>query len=307
MMRCVDLFAGCGGLSLGFQQAGFEILAAYDSWQAAVDIYQANFSHPVFRADLYQPKYVSQIKAYHPDILIGGPPCQDFSIAGPRHRGMRANLTIRYAEIVSEIKPSWFVMENVYNIERMDVLPEALSIFKKAGYGLTRRVLNASLCGVPQARRRFFLIGHLNDKDDFMGDILDKHLASKPMTVRDYLGYSLGTQYYYMHPRSFNRRGVFSIDEPAPTIRGTNRPIPPSYKRHHADKADINEGVRPLTYKERSYLQTFPESFVFVGTKTNIEQAIGNAVPVKLGEYVAKCVLEYARLNGCGDTDGFSS
>lgn len=293
-MRCVDLFAGCGGLSLGFQNGGFDVVAAYDRWDAAVEIYRQNFDHPIFQADLYQDSVVNEIESYEPDIVIGGPPCQDFSIAGARRRGVRANLTIRYAEIIRKIKPSWFVMENVYNIERMDVLPEALAIFKDAGYGLTRRVLNASLCGVPQARKRFILIGHLGDEDDFMGFILDNNLASKPMTVRDYLGDSLNTQYYYMHPRSFNRRGVFSIDEPAATIRGTNRPIPPSYKRHHADKADIKDGVRALTYKERSYLQTFPEWFDFPGSKTNVEQAIGNAVPVKLGEYVARCIMEYA-------------
>lgn len=292
-MRCVDLFAGCGGLSLGFQNAGFDVVAAFDRWDAAVEIYKANFDHPVFKADLYQDEEATKIANYKPDIIIGGPPCQDFSIAGARKRGVRANLTIRYAEIVREVRPSWFVMENVYNIERMDVLPEALSIFKKAGYGLTKRVLNASLCGVPQARKRFILVGHLGDVDDFLGNIMDSHLANKPMTVRDYLGDSLGTQYYYMHPRNFNRRGVFSIDEPAVTVRGTNRPIPPSYKRHHADKAGIDEGVRALTYKERSYLQTFPEWFEFPGSKTNVEQAIGNAVPVKLGEYVANCINEY--------------
>lgn len=292
-MRCVDLFSGCGGLSLGFQNAGFDIVAAFDRWNAAVEIYKANFKHPVFEADLYKEEAVAQIEEYHPDIIIGGPPCQDFSIAGARHRGIRANLTIRYAQIIQKIKPEWFVMENVYNIERMDVLPEALAIFKKAGYGLTKRVLNASLCGVPQARKRFILIGHFGDTDDFLGNELDSHLAEKPMTVRDYLGDSLGTQYYYMHPRNFNRRGVFSIDEPAATIRGTNRPIPPNYKRHHADKADIADGVRSLTYKERSYLQTFPEWFQFPGTKTNVEQAIGNAVPVKLAEYVARRIMEY--------------
>ena len=94
-------------------------------------------------------------------------------------------------------------MENVYNIERMDVLPEALEIFRNAGYGLTRRVLNASLCGVPQIRRRFILVGHLGDKDDFLGELLDSRLSDKQMTVRDYLGDSLGTQYFYMHPRNF--------------------------------------------------------------------------------------------------------
>lgn len=293
-MRCVDLFSGCGGLSLGFQNAGFDVVAAFDRWDAAVEIYRENFDHPVFEADLYKSDAMQKIASYKPDIIIGGPPCQDFSIAGARKRGERANLTIRYAQIIEAIRPKWFVMENVYNIERMDVLPEALAIFRRAGYGLTHRVLNASLCGVPQARRRFILVGHHGDSDDFLGNALDAHLASKPMTVRDYLGDSLGTKYYYMHPRSFNRRGVFSIDEPAVTVRGTNRPIPPSYKRHHADKADITDGVRALTAKERSYLQTFPEWFKFPGSKTNVEQAIGNAVPVKLAEYVAKRILEYA-------------
>lgn len=292
-MKCVDLFAGCGGLSLGFMNAGFDVVAAFDRWDAAVEIYKANFKHPIYQVDLYDDQSIETIASFGPDMIIGGPPCQDFSIAGARHRGVRANLTIRYAHIVQEIKPEWFVMENVYNIERMDVLPEALAIFRKAGYGLTKRVLNASLCGVPQARKRFFLVGHLGDHDDFLGALLDSHLAKKPMTVRDYLGDSLGTQYYYMHPRNFKRRGVFSIDEPAVTVRGTNRPIPPNYKRHPADKADITEGVRPLTSKERSYLQTFPEWFKFPGSKTNVEQAIGNAVPVKLGEYVARCIMAY--------------
>ena len=187
-MRCVDLFAGCGGLSLGFQNAGFDIVAAYDRWEAAVNIYRENFDHPIFVADLRKDETLDDIAGYEPDIIIGGPPCQDFSIAGSRNRGERANLTIRYAKIIAEIKPEWFVMENVYNIERMDVLPEAITIFKEAGYGLTKRVLNASLCGVPQIRRRFFLIGHLGDQDDFLGEILDSRLAKKQMTVRDYLG-----------------------------------------------------------------------------------------------------------------------
>lgn len=130
-MRCVDLFAGCGGLSLGFQNAGFEIAAAYDRWPAAINIYRENFKHPIFEEDLYREEAVSEIEAYKPNIIIGGPPCQDFSIAGARNRGERANLTIRYAEIIKQIKPEWFVMENVYNIERMDVLPEALAIFRR--------------------------------------------------------------------------------------------------------------------------------------------------------------------------------
>ena len=86
---------------------------------------------------------------------------------------------------------------------------------------------------------------------------------------------------------------VFSVHEPSSTIRGTNRPIPPTYKRHPADKADISQNVRPLTTKERSYIQTFPESFKLEGSKAQLEQVIGNAVPVKMAEYIAKCILSY--------------
>lgn len=296
--KTIDLFSGCGGMSLGFQNAGFEILAAYDNWKPAVDVYELNFDHPIFSEDLADEKVQKRIKAFKPNVIIGGPPCQDFSIAGHRNMGERANLTIRYAEIISRLKPKWFVMENVYNIERMPVLPKAIKIFKDGEYGLTTRILNASYCGVPQARIRFFMVGHLGDKDDFLGELLDGRQSEKAMTVYDYLGDSFHTEYYYMHPRSYNRRAVFSIHEPSATIRGVNRPIPDGYKRHHADKADISDGVRALTSKERSYIQTFPESFIFEGKKTDVEQAIGNAVPVKLAEYVAKCILEYEQKEG---------
>jgi DNA (cytosine-5)-methyltransferase 1 len=294
-MKAVDLFCGCGGMSLGFQNAGVEILAAFDNWEPAISIYGDNFQHPVHRVDLNAANAVEQIKKLNPEMIIGGPPCQDFSIAGNRNMGERASLTIRFANIVSEVRPTWFVMENVYNIERMSILPKARKIFKKAGYGITVRVLNASHCGVPQARRRFFMIGLLDEKDDFLGRALDLAQTKLPMTVRDYLGESLHTQFYYMHPRSYNRRGVFSIDEPSATIRGVNRPIPQGYKKHHGDKADPTDGgVRELTTKERSYLQTFPEGFMLEGNKTDIEQAIGNAVPVKLAEYVARRIIEYS-------------
>ncbi len=285
-------------MSLGFQNAGFDVIAAFDNWEPAVNIYSRNFAHPIYKADLNEEAPIKLIEELNPDIIIGGPPCQDFSIAGYRNMGERANLTIRYAEIISRLKPKWFVMENVYNIERMPVLPKATKIFKDAGYGLTSRILNASHCGVPQARMRFIMVGHLGDIDDFLGKMLDSRQSKKPMTVFDYLGESLNTEYYYMHPRSYNRRAVFSIHEPSATIRGVNRPIPEGYKRHHGDKADISEGVRALTSKERSYIQTFPESFVFEGKKSDVEQAIGNAVPVKLAEYVAKCILDYAKEEG---------
>ena len=292
-IKGVDLFCGCGGMSLGFQNAGIEVLSAYDNWDPAIQIYKDNFSHPIYKMDLLNEEAANSINSFSPHIIIGGPPCQDFSIAGNRNFGTRANLTIKFAEIIAAIKPRWFVMENVYNIERFPVLNEAIAIVKAAGYGITTRVLDASYCGVPQTRHRFFMVGHMNDNDGFLNDLIDKHLASNRMSLYDYLGDSLHTEFYYMHPRSYNRRAVFSIHEPSATIRGVNRPIPEGYKKHHADKADISEGVRHLTTEERGYIQTFPDWFKFSGNKTDMEQAIGNAVPVKLAVFIANRILEY--------------
>lgn len=292
-MRVIDLFAGCGGMSLGFGNVGFDIVAAFDNWDAAITIYESNFSHPIYKKDLGADDVIQQISDLHPDIIMGGPPCQDYSIAGKRELGKRANLTIRFAEIVSTVKPTWVVFENVYNIERFSTVTVLKQMLSDAGYGITTQVLDASLCGVPQKRQRFFLVGKLGERDGFLDEALTSNLSNKRMTVRDYLGDTLNTEFYYMHPRSYNRRAVFSIDEPAATIRGINRPIPENYKRHHADKADICDGVRALTTRERGYIQTFPDSFKFPGAKTDVELAIGNAVPPALAMYVANCIKQY--------------
>lgn len=295
-MKAVDIFSGCGGMSLGFEQAGVDVIAAYDKWAPAVDIYRANFKHPIHQADLTEDAPVSSIEALAPDLIMGGPPCQDYSIAGKRQLGERANLTIRYAQIIARIKPRWLVFENVYNIERFGTLPRMKEILHDAGYGLSERILDASLCGVPQKRRRYFLVGLRGASDGFFDEMFVKGIGTHHMTVRDYLGDTLHTQYYYMHPRSYARRAVFSVDEPSATIRGINRPIPENYKQHHADAAPISAGVRALTTKERSYLQTFPEEFELPGSKTNVELAIGNAVPPALAKYVASRVVEYDKL-----------
>lgn len=294
-MKVIDLFSGCGGMSLGFQNAGFQIVAAYDNWQPAIDIYQRNFQHPIFKKDLSTEDVVSELKGYSPDMIIGGPPCQDFSIAGKREfRGKRANLTLKYGHIVSEVRPQWFVMENVYNIEKSPIFEEVLAIFKSAGYGITKHVWDASYMGVPQMRRRYFVIGKLGEKDDFLLEKLLSGLSKERMTVRKYFeGKPFNAEFIYQHPRTYKRRAIFSADEPLSTIRSVNRPIPSNYVIHPADKTSDLSKVHVLTTKERSYIQTFPDSFEFVGVTSAIEQAIGNAVPVKMAEYVACAIKLY--------------
>ena len=294
-IRTLDLFAGCGGLSLGFSKAGFNIVGAVDNWEPAVKTYRRNFTdHEIFNLDLSNVELsISTLEKLKPDLIIGGPPCQDFSHAGKRDetRG-RADLTVAYAKIIAGLKPKWFVMENVDQITKSEKLTEAKEIFKTAGYGLSMRVLDASFCGVPQKRKRFFLIGGLDLHDDFAQPLIDEKLSSKPMTLRDHFGDKLGFDHYYRHPRNYNRRGVFSVDEPSPTIRGVNRPIPKGYPGHSLDQVKDLTTIRPLTSLERAQIQTFPKNFVFEGSKTEIEQQIGNAVPVNLANFVASVIME---------------
>lgn len=297
-MKCVDLFSGCGGLSLGFQKAGIEVLSSVDNWDKAVDVYKSNFDHPCYLHDLTdEAGCLDIINKYQPDMIIGGPPCQDFSAAGKRdENGGRADLTYHFANIVCEYKPKWFVMENVERIRKSHILKDISDQFISAGYGLSSVILDSSFCDVPQKRKRFFLIGQLDGNHNQLNKIYLENLNSTPMTIRDYLGDSLGLDFYYRHPRNYSRRGIFSIDEPSPTVRGVNRPVPAGYVKHPGDPESISlDSVRPLTTIERSYIQTFPESFRFEGTKTNLEQMIGNAVPVNLAKFVAAGILEFIR------------
>ncbi|MGL4500621.1 MAG: DNA cytosine methyltransferase, partial [Planktothrix sp.] len=126
MVTAVDLFCGCGGLSLGFKQAGIEILAAIDNWNPSLEIYQANFDHLAILQDLTDENRAIQIiQKLNPEMIIGGPPCQDFSSAGKRDlNGDRANLTYNFANIVCSIKPQWFVMENVPRITKNPILTQ---------------------------------------------------------------------------------------------------------------------------------------------------------------------------------------
>lgn len=294
-MTAVDLFSGCGGMSLGFERAGFDVLAAFDNWMPAIEVYRKNFDHPIYQQDLSDvDSTVEQVEGLAPTLIFGGPPCQDFSTAGHQdENGGRAILSVAYATIVSKVRPQWFVMENVATIKNTKSFQRACEIFREAGYGITCKVLNAAYCGVPQTRKRMFIVGGLGETDGFLDEALDAGRSDKPMTIRDYLGDSLGIDHYFRVPTNYSRRGVFSIDEPSMTIRAIDRPIPPGYKGNPKDSAPVSE-TRILTPKERSYIQTFPEEFEFFGGKSDVNTMIGNAVPVNLAKYVASALLAYA-------------
>lgn len=301
-MPVVDLFCGCGGLSKGFELAGFNIVSAYDIWQPAIRCYNANFNHEAHILDLNDvDAAVAAIGQHDPTIIIGGPPCQEFSNAGRRQEANRADLTIRYAEIITGIMPQCFVMENVPRVRNSNAYAEAKALYQNHGYGLTEVVLDASRCGVPQKRSRFFCIGMLNNRNNFLLEYIFEAYIGEPRSVAQYFADSnipLRVNAYYRHPTTYHRRAIFSVNEVAPTIRGVNRPRPATYRHHRndavaeGDVADVNK----LTLRQRATIQTFPQDFIFDNldiAQCDLEQMVGNAVPVRLAQFVANCLHLY--------------
>lgn len=308
----IDLFSGCGGLSLGFSSAGFEVLKGFDSWAPAVQTYNANFDHPAEMLDLSDfDLAIDALKDFKDGdsfpAVIGGPPCQDFSSAGKRVENENADLTRLFAEYISQLRPPFFVMENVPNARHFRVYKSALSRMQAEGYHIFTRIFDASMIGTPQRRKRLFAIGSLDEDfleriqqeifltEALLGDIFRK----EPMTVERWFGVGNIPNFYYRHPWSYDRRGIFRSAEPSPTIRGVNRPKPPTYEWHEKELqlegfeevlADPS-GLRALTVHERKQLQSFPENFRLSGPRTVQEQMIGNAVPVMLAYFVADKVL----------------
>lgn len=303
-MKAVSLFAGAGGMDTGFRQSGVEIVLASDIWELAAETYRANdptgTEYMVGDIADIAPNIVDCVGADAPDIVAGGPPCQDFSTAGWRTgKGERADLTLMFAKVALMIRPEWILMENVNTIMSIGrrQVTQAVSWIRQAGYGITATVLNASDYGVPQQRKRFFLIAHLDGPDDEMLDMLNDNKMD-PVSVREYYPDiergDNGTSYYYRHPWSFLRRGIYGVDELSPTIRSVNRPIPSRYRPHKDDATKDLEQVRPLTTEERAIIQSFPKSYEFAGCKTDREQQIGNSVPPLLAAAVAESIQNIA-------------
>lgn len=168
-MNVVSLFSGCGGLDLGFKKAGYNILWANDILSDVCETYKREIGDHIVCKDIFEIDIKSIPKA---DVIIGGPPCQGFSGVGKRDpNDERSMLVWRYLEIVNEVQPSFFLFENVTGIkssktaEGKNVLEELKKQFELLGYTTTIHLLNAADYGVPQRRKRIFIIGSLHGKN----------------------------------------------------------------------------------------------------------------------------------------------
>lgn len=165
-MNAIDLFAGCGGLSKGFMDAGFNILVGVDNDQAALNTFGLNHNGAVpLNADLSKQETFDEIKKIAGDrsidVIIAGPPCQGFSLTGPRNFDDKRNkLYLAVIEMVKQYKPKAFIIENVPGMATLyegQIKDEILKRFRKMGYNIECKILCAADYGVPQIRKRLIL------------------------------------------------------------------------------------------------------------------------------------------------------
>jgi len=319
----MDLFAGAGGMSLGFDNAGFKNLLAVEFNKDFAETYKKNFPrHNLIVDDIKnvtEQQIYDIIKNEKVDVIIGGPPCQGFSIAGNIGRNFidddRNRLFKEFVRFVKIIKPRVFVLENVAAMERHDkgkTIKEIVSSFKEIGYDIKYKVLNAVNFGVPQERRRIFIVGTLGENNFEYPQEINKIVTVKDAiddlpklengetseipnhTAMKHSAQMLEKMSYVsdggnrndipenLRPKSGDSRKYIRYDSKKPSfcVTGDMRKI-----FHYSQN-------RALTCRELARLQTFPDSFVFLGNTGKVRQQIGNAVPVLLASKIALQVKE---------------
>lgn len=307
--KAISLFCGCGGLDLGFEMAGFDVVWANDNNKHIENTYRKNFLYTDLVIKPIQS--ISSREIPETDIIIGGPPCQSWSIAGAL-KGIeddRGKLFYEYIRIIRDKKPKAFVAENVKGMIINRHLKEFLKIidfFNELGYFVQYKLLNAKNYNVPQDRERVFIVGIREDLNIGYEYPLPTNTNSNFILLKDtiydlkenpgeYLKGSFSTIYM-----SRNRRRNW--DQVSFTIQagGRHAPLHPDSPDMLKVETDLRvfdsnnkNPVRRLSIRECARIQTFPDSFEFIENSVNEKyKMIGNAVPVLLAKAVAESLME---------------
>lgn len=322
-MNVISFFAGAGGLDLGFQKAGFKIPWACEYDKNIWDTYRAN--HPNTHLDT---RSITDIKLTdlpdEVDGIIGGPPCQSWSLAGSMNgiNDPRGQLFYNYLELINLKQPKFFVAENVPGMlskRHLDEFNKIINKFQECGYKVNYKLLNAWDYGVPQDRKRVIIVGYRNDLNlefdfnklipvekkivlkDVIADLPDPLPAlEKNYTNGDTEGISNNEYFVGDFSSMFmSRNRIRTWDEPSFTIQASGRQAalhPSSNPMRKVDKDKwefTGPKYRRLSVRECARIQCFPDDFIFIYDKVDTAyKMIGNAVPVKLAEVVAKQILE---------------
>ena len=354
--NCVELFAGAGGLGTGFEKCGFNIVAANDIWKPAAETYKAN--HPNVKyivediAKINGDELLKNTKYTKADIdvIIGGPPCQGFSTLGKRFiDDPRNKLFKEYVRIVNDIRPKFFVMENVSGILSMEngkVLKNILKSFNDIGYKVKYKLLNAAEYGVPQQRERTIFIGtRLNIEIDYpkkSHSLNNEKGYKKALTLWDAIGdlpqsdSEEITKYVDLPKNDYqklmrkssnfitnhkppihnekakNMMKYIPVGKSAWEVKDMPKELKPTsgYGNTYARLNPFEPGMtitrnfacisssrcihpylnRGLTAREAARIQSYPDNYVFKGSKTDIHIQIGNSVPPLLAEQIATAI-----------------
>lgn len=299
--RVVSLFSGCGGLDLGFTNAGFNVIWANDINKNLVRTY--NYNHPNTKFVIKSIVDIPSNEIPDCDVIIGGPPCQSWSVAGSL-RGIdddRGKLFLEYIRIITDKKPKVFMAENVKGIissRHKHIFDNFIKSFKDVGYNVQYKLVNAKSYGVPQDRERVIIIGVRQDinksynfpkatnTDSFVS--LREAIGELVNNPDEYMEGSFSSMYM-----SRNRRRDWN--EVAFTVQASGRqaqlhPDSPKMIKIDKDKMQFQgEGmIRRMTVRESARIQTFPDDFEFITDRLDEKyKMIGNAVPVKLAEAIA--------------------
>lgn len=346
-MNAIDLFAGCGGLSKGFMDAGFDIIVGVDNDQAALNTFARNHNGAVaMNADLSKQETFDEIKKIakdrNIDVIIAGPPCQGFSLSGPRNFDDERNkLYLAVIEMVKQFQPKGFIIENVPGMATLydgQIRNEILRRFKKLGYNIECRILCAADYGVPQLRKRLIFMGIRKDvgipcfptptfmpdnyrtcrdaisdlpsREEELGKEEDEY-TSVPTTDYQKL-MRKDVEILYNHVATNHTQMVKDTISLVPE-GGNYKDLPPGWgeSRKFNEAWTRYDGNRPSktidtghrnhfhykynrvpTIRENARLQSFPDDFVFTGTRTQQNRQVGNAVPPLLGQALGEILLK---------------
>lgn len=299
-MRYVDLFCGAGGTSCGFTRAGWECIGAADWDQNALNTYQLNFpSHPAVRADLSEALDDSLVESWraslHEDgLLAASSPCTDFSTANNKPSGRAAQLTAKLAEHIGRIRPAWVSFENVPNAVKSDQFASLLRSLEEQGYSVKHGVVSALDAGLPQRRRRLFLVASRYHNVEVVWAHFLSTLNMPASTMREtftYAGLDCPKPFVYFHScHERLRKSIHAVDGIGPTVRTVLRPFRASYPFTSRDDCSDRDEIFAANTQHMSAMQGFPADYKWSGSKTNVARCIGNAVPPPLAERMARAI-----------------
>ncbi len=300
-MKIVSLFSGAGGLDLGLIQAGNEVIWANDIDPYAVASYRRNIGEHIICADI---KDIDETVIPQADVVVGGFPCQGFSLANLRRSADddRNQLYKFFYSTIQTMQPPFFIAENVKGILSLakgEAIKTIVADFEKAGYTLELHLVNMADYGVPQTRQRVLIIGQRKDvSSHFLFHFPTKTNGAKDaehpwMSIKEAIDHFpdpdqpnmvLNHIYsqYKVEFRNFTGHRKTNPDKPSPTIlaRGNGKGGVCAIPHYN--------GVRRLTIRESASVQTFPEDFEFVGAMNACYRQIGNAVPVKFAKLLGQ-------------------